>query len=308
MTQVSRRHFIKNAGGAGIALWLGISAKGTPAKRFNIGEAKNFTPYILVEPGGAITIFNTKPEMGQGTFQSIPALIAEEFEVSLEQVTIKQSNGEKEFGDRQRAGGSASVRTSYTDLRKVGASAKAVFITAASQKWQVDEAGCHAENGKVIHDATKRELTYGELLEEASKLELPKEPKLKDPKDFKILGKVSTRPDVPLKTNGAAEFGIDVQLPNMLYATVERCPVLGGTLKSFDASQALKVPGVQKVVEAERIVGVYHFAGVAVIANSYWAALSARKLLRLIGTRKVLSNSILPTMKIICVLLQMRKV
>ncbi|HYK43608.1 MAG TPA: molybdopterin cofactor-binding domain-containing protein, partial [Parafilimonas sp.] len=255
-------------------------AKGTPGKTFNIGEAKNFTPYILVEPGGAITIFNTKPEMGQGTFQSIPALIAEEFEVSLDQVTIKQSNGEKEFGDRQRAGGSASVRTSYTDLRKVGASAKAVFITAASQKWQVDEASCYAENGKVIHSPTNRTFTYGDLVEEASKLELPKEPKLKDPKDFKILGKISKRPDVPLKINGAAEFGIDVQLPNMLYATVERCPVLGGTLKSFDASEAMKVPGVQKVVKAERVVGVYHFTGVAVIANSYWAALNGRKKLK----------------------------
>src|SRR5215471_16363525 len=98
MTQVSRRDFIKNAGGAGIALWLGLNAKSDPGKTFDIGEAKNFTPYILIEPGGGITIFNTKPEMGQGTFQAIPALIAEEFEVSLDQVTIKQSNGEPELG------------------------------------------------------------------------------------------------------------------------------------------------------------------------------------------------------------------
>ncbi len=207
--------------------------------------------------------------MGQGTFQSIPALICEELEVSLEEVTIKTSSGEKELGKAQRAGGSASVRTSYEELRKVGAAAREMFIEAASNKWQVDVESCAAENGRVIHYATKKEFNYGELAEEASKLEIPIEPKLKDPKDFKILGKVIKRPDVPLKVKGKAEFGIDVRLPDMVYASVERCPVVGGTLKSFDASQALQVPGVEKVVEAERIVGKYHFVGVAVIANTY---------------------------------------
>ena len=134
---------------------------------------------------------------------------------------------------------------------------------------------------KVFHKPTKRSFTYGELVEEASTLELPKEPKLKDPKDFKIIGKQKHRPDVPLKTNGSAEFGIDVQVPGMLYATIERCPVIGGTLKSFDASEALKMPGVEKVVEVERIMGMYHSVGVAVIANSYWTATQARKKLKI---------------------------
>jgi len=264
-----------------MAIWLGVSDRGFAGKMLNISEAKNFTPYILVEASGGITIFNIKPEMGQGTFQSIPALIAEEFEVSLDQVTIKQSNGEKELGTQQRAGGSSSIRTNYTELRKVGASAKEVFIKAASIKWQVDAGSCYAENGKVIHKPTGRLFTYGDLVEEASKLELPKEPKLKDPKDFKILGKSIRRPDVPLKTNGKAEFGIDVQLPGMLYATIERCPVIGGTLKRFDASDALKIAGVEKVIEVERIMGRYHSIGVAVIANSYWTALQARKRLKI---------------------------
>lgn len=283
MTQLSRRSFIKHAGGAGVALWLGISAKGNPLKASTIpgAGAKNFTPYILVESNGGITIYNTKPEMGQGTFQSIPALIAEEFEVSLDKVTILQSNGEKELGAAQRAGGSASVRTSYTELRKVGAAAREVFIKAASTRWQVDAASCYAEDGKVIDGVTRRVLTYAELVEDASKLELPKEPKLKDPKDFKILGKSTRRPDVPLKTCGKAEFGIDVRLPDMLYATVERCPVIGGTLKSFNAGEALKIAGVEKVVEVERIVGKYHFVGVAVIANNYWTALQGRKKLKI---------------------------
>ena len=282
MKPFSRRDFIKNTGGASVALWLGISlTEGCTVKTSDLANAKKFTPYILVESGGNITLFNTKPEMGQGTFQSIPALIAEELEVSLDQVTIKNTNGEKEFGNKQHAGGSSSVRNSYTDLRKVGAAAKEMFLKAAAMKWGVDVSTCYAENGKVIHKPTNRTLTYGELAEEASRLEIPKDPKLKDPKDFKILNKSVKRPDVPLKVGGKAEFGIDIRLPDMLYASVQRCPVLGGSLKSFDASEALKVPGVEKVVEAERIVGKYHYVGVAVIASTYWAALLGRKALRI---------------------------
>ncbi|KAA6440880.1 xanthine dehydrogenase family protein molybdopterin-binding subunit [Dyadobacter flavalbus] len=279
MNNISRRHFIRGASVGSAALWLGLSAKGFPRKATGV-EASNFTPFILVEANGNITLFNIKPEMGQGTYQSIPALIAEEFEVSLDQVTIKNTGGEKEFGNGQRAGGSTSVRGSYEQMRKVGAAAKAVFITAASRIWQVDESTCYAEYGRVLHMGTKKSATYGELLTEASKLELPKQPKLKDPKDFKIIGKQSHRPDVPLKTCGAAVFGIDVELPEMLHASVYRCPVVGGTLKSFDASDALKVPGVIKVAPVERIVGIYSFIGVAVIANSYWNALQGRKKLR----------------------------
>ena len=280
MTELSRRNFIKGTGTAGMALWLGLSANGTTRKVATAAAAKNFTPFILVEPNGAITLFNTKPEMGQGTYQSIPALIAEEFEVSLDQVKIVNTGGEKQFGNGQRAGGSTSVRGSYEQMRKVGASAKAVFITAASTKWGVDEASCYVENGKVIHRPTQKTATYGELLEEASKLELPKEPKLKDPKDFKIIGKQAHRPDVPMKTSGQAVFGIDVEIPGMVHATVERCPVIGGTLKSFDATEALKVPGVIKVDKVERIVGIYSYIGVVVIADSYWNALQGRKKLK----------------------------
>lgn len=280
MDNLSRRNFIKGTGTASIALWLGLSANGTARKTSVAATARKFTPFILIEPNGHITLFNTKPEMGQGTYQSIPALIAEEFEVSLDQVTIKNTGGEKEFGNGQRAGGSTSVRGSYDQMRKVGASAKAVFITAASTKWQVSEADCYAENGKVIHRPSQKSATYGELLEEASKLELPKEPKLKDPKDFKIIGKQAHRPDVPMKTSGKAVFGIDVEVPDMLHATVERCPVIGGTLKSFDATEALKVPGVIKVDKVERVVGIYSYIGVVVIANSYWNALQGRKKLK----------------------------
>jgi isoquinoline 1-oxidoreductase beta subunit len=275
--QLSRRNFLRNAGGTGIALWLGLNAKGGVGTTDDITAAKNFTPFILVESNGNITLYNLKPEMGQGTFQSIPALIAEEFEVSLEQVTIKLTNGEKEFGNNQSAGGSTSVRTSYDNMRKIGASAKAVFIQAAAAKWNVDVATCYAEKGVVFHSPSKKSLSYGELVEDAAKLELPKEPKLKDEKDFKILGKQQSRPDIPMKTNGNAIFGIDVKVPGMLYASIERCPVIGGTLKTFDATEALKMPGVVKVTEVERVYGRYHYIGVAIVANSYWNATQARK-------------------------------
>jgi isoquinoline 1-oxidoreductase beta subunit len=281
MNQVSRRIFIKNTGGAGIALWLGLTAKGNTDKAVDIGEAKNFTPYILIDSNKGITIFNTKPEMGQGTFQSVPALIAEEFEVSLDQVTIKNTNGEKEFGNQQSAGGSSSIRNNYATFRKIGASAKAVFVRAAADKWKVDVGDCYADKAKVYHQPTKKSLSYMELVEAASLLELPKEPTLKDAKDFKLIGKPLHRPDIPFKTNGKAIFGIDIKVPGMLYASIERCAVLGGTLKSLDASDALKVPGVVKVVEAERIMGTYRSVGVAVIANSYWNALQGRKKLKI---------------------------
>ncbi|MEP7233334.1 MAG: molybdopterin cofactor-binding domain-containing protein [Ginsengibacter sp.] len=281
MTHVSRRSFIKNVGGTGIALWIGMSSKGVFAKTGRNIIVKNFSPFILVESNGNITIFNIKPEMGQGTYQSVPALIAEEFEVGLDQVMVKLTNGEKEFGDGQSAGGSSSIRSNYKKFRELGASAKAVFLQAAANKWKVDINTCYAERGKVYHQPTKKSLGYAELVEAASSLELPKEPKLKDPKDFKIIGKPLPRADIPLKTNGAAEFGIDMKVPGMLYASIERCAVLGGTLKSFDATEALKVPGVKKVVKTERIMGLYKSVGVAVIANSYWSALQGRKKLKI---------------------------
>jgi len=283
MKQVSRRNFIKNTSSAGLAFWIGISS----SKGSNIVEAISFadinkvTPYLMIDALGGITIINPKPEMGQGTWQSVPGIIAEELEISLDQVKIIHSSGQKDIPGRHGAGGSGSIRTGYNDLRKVGAAAKEMFIKAAADKWGVDVSDCYAENGQVIQKSTKKNFSYSELAVDATKLEVPKNPKLKDPKDFKIIGKASKRPDIPLKVNGKAEFGIDVQLPNMLYVTVERCSVIGGTLKSFDASAALKVAGVEKVVEVEKIVGKYKSTGVAVIANSYWAAVQGRKKLKI---------------------------
>ena len=277
---VSRRQFIKNTGKASFALWLGATSNGFANAAFITDVPSNFTPFVKIEKNGKITIFNTKPEMGQGTFQSVPALIAEELEVSLDAITIVQTSGEKQFGGGQAAGGSSSVRGNYDAYRKIGAAAKEMLVKAASVKWGIGIESCYAENGSVHSKLSKEHLSYGDLIEEASKLEVPKEPKLKNKSDFKIIGKSIQRPDVPLKVSGKAEYGIDVEVPNMVYATVFRSPVIGGTLKSFDADATLKVPGVIKVVEAKTTVGKYQYSGVAVIAKSYWSALQGRKVLK----------------------------
>ncbi len=283
ITNINRRNFLRLTGITGAGLVVGLSSKAngieTVENLTNALESYELSPFVLIEKSGQITIFNPKPEMGQGTFQSIPALIAEELEVSLDKVTIKQTGGEKKFGPGQSAGGSASVRTSYMNLRKVGASAREMLIKAASQQWNVPVEECFAENASIVHQPTGKKLSYGELAEAASKIEAPQSPKLKDPKDFKILGKSSPRPDVPLKVNGKAQFGIDASVPGMVYASIERCPVFGSKLISYDATAAKKVKGVIAVETCERIHGVYRSEGVAVIAENYWAAVQGRKAL-----------------------------
>lgn len=280
---INRRNFLRLTGITGAGLVIGLSSKAngieTVENLTNALESYELSPFVLIEKSGQITIFNPKPEMGQGTFQSIPALIAEELEVSLDKVTIKQTGGEKKFGPGQSAGGSASVRTSYMNLRKVGASAREMLIKAASQEWNVPVEECFAENANIVHQPTGKKLGYGELAEAASKIEVSQSPKLKDPKDFKILGKSSPRPDVPLKVNGRAQFGIDASVPGMVYASIERCPVFGSKLISYDATATKKVKGVIAVETCERIHGVYRSEGVAVIAENYWAAVQGRKAL-----------------------------
>jgi isoquinoline 1-oxidoreductase beta subunit len=281
---IKRRSFLKYSGLTGAAFVLGFRAHANENfEILNLSEAPasyEFTPNIIIEKSGKITIFNSKPDMGQGTFQSIPTIIAEELEVPLDQVTILQTGGEKKFGPMQFSGGSMSVRSSYHELRKIGASAREMLLTAASQMWNVPVSECHADKGKIHHKSSGKSLSYGELAESAAKLPVTKEPKLKDPKDFKMIGKPMLRPDVPLKSKGQAMFGIDVKVPDMVYASIERCPVFGAKLISFDDSEAKKVKGVQAVLKIDRPYGKYTYTGVAVVADNYWSALKARKTLK----------------------------
>jgi isoquinoline 1-oxidoreductase beta subunit len=282
-SNINRRNFIRLSGITGTGLILGLSGKAnavaTVANLSNAADPFELGAFIMINKNGEITLFNSKPEIGQGTFQSIPALMAEELEVSLDKVTIKQTGGEKKFGFMQFAGGSMSIRSEYHNLRKVGAAAREMLLKAASTQWNVPVTECYASEATIIHKPSGKKLGYGELAEAASKLEVPKSPILKDPKDFKILGKPSARPDIPLKVNGTAQFGIDASVPGMLYASIERCPVFYSKLVSFDATAAKKVKGVIAVETVERIHEVYKTTGVAVIAETYWAAVQGRKAL-----------------------------
>ena len=285
-TTLSRRRFLRLSSFTGAGLIIGLN--GVDGKAFgqlvnlsSDAEMVGVTPFVLIDPKGGITIYNTKPELGQGTFQSIPSLIAEELDLTLDQITIRQSGGQKELGADQFSGGSASIRTSYTKYRKVGAAAKEMLVTAASQAWSVPSQECTTEGGKVLHKASNRSATYQELAAAAAKLEVPKDPKLKDPAQFILLGKRIKRPDVALKSNGTAMFGIDVDVPEMLYASIERCPVFGGKLISIDDAAAKKIKGVQQVITCERLIGKYRFEGIAVLADNYWAAVQGRKALQI---------------------------
>jgi isoquinoline 1-oxidoreductase beta subunit len=280
---INRRNFIRLSGLTGAALILGVSSRSGEKELAAVGDVADsykLTPYIIIEKSGKITLMNPKPDMGQGTFQSVPALIAEELEVPLDAVTILQTSGEKEFG-RQVSGGSTSVRLNYFSLRKVGAAAREMLIAAAAAKWKVQAKDCYAANAKVYHKPSGKSIGYGDLVETASKLAVPQNPALKDAKDFTILGKNYPRPDVPLKVSGRAVFGIDVEVPGMLYASVAHSPVFDSKLVSYDDSDTMKVKGVQKVVQFQRMLGKNKYDAVAVVADHYWAAYQGRLALKL---------------------------
>jgi isoquinoline 1-oxidoreductase subunit beta len=245
-----------------------------------LGPGLELSPYIVIDDLGKIIIYNVKPDVGQGTWQAIPMLLAEELEVTMEQIEIRMSDGTAKFG-QQGIGGSNSIRSRWKPMRQAGAAAKEMLIKAASNKWQVSENECFAKEAKVYHKPTNKSFTYGELIADASKLEVPKSPTLKDPKDFKLLGKSLPRPEIPSKTNGKAAFGIDATLPNMLYASIEMPPAIYGKVGSFDGAEAMKVKGVKFVLKTERKLAHAIPEAVAVVADNYWAALKGRKALKI---------------------------
>lgn len=286
METITRRNFIKLTGMTGTVLALGsyLPALGgdsevmTPEMADNLGIELN--AWISIDTNGKVTITNHRAEMGQGSFQSVPQIIAEELEVDLNQVNIVFAQGNQGKYGSQITGGSSTVRGSYEKLLKLSATAREMLIEAASLKWNVATSECYAENGQVFHRASGKKFGYGELVMDASKLSPPKNVLLKDPKLYKIIRKPMARQDTPLKTNGKAIFGIDKKLPGMLYAVVERNPRFRGKVKSFDDTAAKAVPGVKHVLKVEMAVFSHMREGVAVVADSFWAALQGRKALK----------------------------
>ena len=271
-----RRQFL--VGGAIVGTGL-VVAFYMPRHGLHPAGEQIFTPnaYVHIAPDGKITIVVARSEMGQGVRTSLPMILAEELDADWSQVAIQQAGASTLFGD-QTTGGSASVRTTWDPMRQAGAAAREMLVTAAAQQWSVPVTECTTEKGSVVHASSNRRASYGELVERAAKLPVPQQPKLKDPAQYKLIGKSTPRLDTPSKTDGSAEYGIDFRMPGMKYAFLARCPVIGGKVTRFDDSDARKVPGVTNVAQ----VGD---SAVAVAADSVFAALQGRKALRSLGTR-----------------------
>lgn len=283
---INRRNFIRLSGMTGAALSLGFyfPAKGKEAEILKTEAAGDMgielNAWITIDTSGKVTIVNHRSEMGQGSFQAVPQIIAEELEVNLDNVNIIFGVGNSAKYGSQITGGSSTVRGTYKKLLRLSASAREMLKQAAANRWGVALSDCYAENGQVIHRPTGKKLGYGDLVTEASKLEPPKDVELKDPKDYKILRKPLPRQDTPMKVNGKAVFGLDKKLPGMLYAVVERNPRFLGKVKSFDDSATKAVPGVKHVIKVQMNVFSHKREGVAVVADNLWAAMQGRKVLK----------------------------
>lgn len=236
--------------------------------------------WVYIDTLGKVTMFSHRAEMGQGVYQAIPQILAEELAVNLDEVNIVFAQGNNKKYGNQITGGSSTVRGSYKNLLKLGATAREMLLEAAAKEWKVPQTECYAEAGQVIHRPSGKKLHYGQLVVEASKLAVPKSVVLKKRSAYQLIGKPLRRQDTPLKTNGTAQFGLDKRLPGLLYAMVERNPRLRGKVKSFDDSAARKIPGVKNVFKVKMGVFNTYREGVAVVADSTWAAMQGKKALK----------------------------
>ena len=283
---ISRRNFLKKASLTGAALSIGFyfPALARQAKIINTTDANidiEMNAWVHIDTNGKVTIFSHRAEMGQGAYQAIPQMVAEELEVNLEEVAIVFAKGDSKKYGSQITGGSSTVRGSYKSLLNLGATAREMLIAAAATKWTVPATECYAEGGHVFHKPTGKKFHYGELVLAASKLETPKNVKLKNRSEYKLIGKPLKRLDTRLKTNGSAVFGLDKKIPGMLYAAVERNPRLRGVVKSFDDTAARKIQGVKNVFKIRMNVYSTVREGVVVVADSTWAALQGKKALKI---------------------------
>ena len=271
VTSDSRRSFLKTAALATGGLVMGFALPGAKTEAMAAGTLYTPNAWVHIADDNTITLITARSEMGQGVYTSMPMLIAEELNVELSQIKVAIAPPQAVYVNAllgaQITGGSTSVRDGWEKLRIGGAQVREMLISAAAAQWGVDRSTLTAAKGMVSGGG--KTATYGSLAAAASKLPVPEKVALKDPKDFTIVGKPTKRLDTPAKTNGTAEFGIDVKLPGMVYASLEQCPVIGGKVVSFDGSKAKGMPGVLDVVKISD--------GVAVVATSYWQAQKARK-------------------------------
>lgn len=283
--QLTRRDFIKLAGAAGgglvLAVYLDACASDAPIPATVTPPSPTSTPrppidwapniYLKMDQNGILTIYAFRSEMGQGIRTAIAMLIAEELDVDWNSVRIEQAPTDSKYGD-QLTGGSVSISTYYSGLRLAGATARQMLVQAAAGIWDVEAAQCKTEAGFVVHPDGQQKIFYGDLVEAASKLDLPKEVTVKDRSQFKIVGVGKGHWDAPQIVSGKAIFGIDVRLPGMSFAAIARCPIFGGTLVNYDDSAAKAVPGVKQILPLDDRI--------AVVAENTWAAIQGRNALK----------------------------
>lgn len=269
----SRRDFLRltatAAVGGGLLLGFGLPARAVISDALTTGAPFAPNAFLRIDRGGKVTFVMPFIEMGQGTYTSIPMLIAEELEVDVDKVVIEHSPADNKLYANpmvgiQITGGSTSVRAAWEPMRQAGATARVMLTNAAARQWKVDPGTCRAENGVVIHAPTGRKLAYGKLVDAAAKLPVPEKVALKSPAEFKLIGTPHRRLDTAGKVNGGAKFGIDTRLPGMKFAVVAISPTFGGKLVSVDEAKAKAVAGVTQVVRLEDTV--------AVVAIHTWAA------------------------------------
>ena len=268
MSPLSRREFVAVgvAAGAGLVVGFYLPHAGRAGKGV-------FSPnaYLRITPDNKVTIVVARSEMGQGVRTALPMILAEELEADWKQIEIEQAGASTLYGD-QGTGGSASIKSTWDPMRKAGAAAREMLISAAALTWGVPRSSCRAENGAVVHGASKRRLSYGELVEKAATLPIPTDVPLKQNKDYKIVGQRLARVDTPSKVRGDAVFGIDFRMPGMKYAVLSRSPTIGGKVLSFDDKESKKIAGVG-------FVGKISDTAVAVVADSVWGAMEGRRVL-----------------------------
>lgn len=270
---LTRRTFIASTASTAGALVVAIHLPGAlpEAHAATAAKAAGFTPnaYVRVGSDGLVTIVVGLVEMGQGTFTSIPMLIAEELDIDFAKVRVEQAPAnEKLYGHPlyglQVTGGSASVQAAWAKLRQAGATARLMLVTAAAQAWKVPASECRTELGTVTHAPSGRSGTYGSLVARAAALPVPTDAPLKDPASFRLVGTSTHRTDTPLKVNGTAQFGVDAKVKGMKIAAIAVCPVIGGKVGSVDSTKAKAVAGVRQVLVSDNAV--------AVVADHYGAA------------------------------------
>jgi isoquinoline 1-oxidoreductase subunit beta len=273
----SRRDFLQRSAALGGGLVLALALPDLKAgSRGATVSSSQLNAWLRIGSDDSITIVVDRSEMGQGVYTALPTLLAEELEVDLSRIKIVAAPVGDAYVNAlnggQVTGTSNSVPDAWEKLRKAGAQARVMLVTAAARRWQVDPSSCRASNGRVTSAAGKS-ASYGELAEAAARVPVPKEVRLKSPADFRLIGKPSARLDTPGKVDGTAEFGLDVKLPGMLHATIALCPELGGTVASVDSAAALAMPGVRRVMPTAN--------GVVVVAEHFWQAKKARDALRI---------------------------